>query len=73
MGLIMRIILSVIVSESPALEDDATEMDELFAERRGLATRRVALSKREGAGRRYRLVVDEKGRGDDRELLPLQR
>ena len=42
--------------ESPALGDNARDVEELFAERRGLPTRRVALGKRQGGGRRYRLV-----------------
>lgn len=43
--------------ESPALGDDAKGIDDLYAERRGLATRRVALSRRENGGRKYKQVV----------------
>ena len=47
--------------ESPALGDDAKSMDDLFAERRGLPTRRVALGCDGNGGRRYRLVVTKEG------------
>lgn len=40
--------------EDPLLGDDATKTNDLFTERRGLATRRVAISRRIGGGRRYR-------------------
>ena len=43
--------------ESPALGDNATCIDDLYAERRGMATRRVALGRREDGGRRYKLLV----------------
>ncbi len=55
-----RLSIDAIVAESfesPAWGDDATKIDELFAERRGKATRRIALSRREGGGRRYRRIV----------------
>lgn len=63
-----RLSLAAVVAESfesPALADDAREVYELFAERRGLATRRVALTRREDGGRRYRQVVEkgEDGQG----------
>ncbi|KAL9123749.1 MAG: hypothetical protein Q9217_006851 [Psora testacea] len=62
-----RLSLAAVVAESfesPALGDDATEVDELYAERRGLATRRVALSRREDGGRRYRLIVEKRGESE---------
>ena len=43
--------------ENPALGHDATHVDELYAERRGFATRRVAIGRRVGGGRRYRPIV----------------
>ena len=43
--------------ESPALGDDATEVGDLYAERRGMPTRRVAVVKRKDGGRRYKQVV----------------
>ena len=55
-----RLSIDAIVAESfesPAWGDDATKIDELFAERRGKATRRIALSRRDGGGRRYRQIV----------------
>lgn len=47
--------------ESPTLGDDATRIDDLYAERRGGATKRVALSRRE-CGERYYKLVDVKDR-----------
>ncbi|KAI9716401.1 MAG: hypothetical protein M1828_000343 [Chrysothrix sp. TS-e1954] len=44
--------------ESPALGDDAKSVEELYAERRGLAPRRIALPRREDGGRRYKQIVD---------------
>ena len=55
-----RLSIDAIVAESfesPAWGDDATQIDELYAERGGKATRRIALSKRDGGGRRYRQIV----------------
>ncbi|KAG8526126.1 uncharacterized protein KY384_000119 [Bacidia gigantensis] len=43
--------------ESPALGDDAKSADDLFAERRGLPTRRIAIVKRKGGGRKYKQIV----------------
>ena len=43
--------------ESPAWDDDATQIDELYAERRGEPPRRIALSRRDGGGRHYRQIV----------------
>ena len=43
--------------ESPAWGDDATKIDELFAERRGKLTKRLAFAKCAGGGRRYKRVV----------------
>ena len=55
-----RLSIDAIVAESfesPAWGDDATQIDELYAERRGRATRRIALSRRDGGGRRYRQIA----------------
>ncbi|KAL8651901.1 MAG: hypothetical protein Q9226_004490 [Calogaya cf. arnoldii] len=51
--------------ESPALGDDATDVNMLFAERRGRGenTRRVALVKRMGGGRRFKQIVVPQSRG----------
>lgn len=56
-----RLSLAAVVAEcfeNPALGDDARAVDELYAERRGLATRKVTLKRRDGGARRYGLVVD---------------
>lgn len=42
--------------EDPALGEDAKEEEELYAERRGLPTRRVAIVRREGGGRKFEQV-----------------
>lgn len=47
--------------ENPALGDDARNIDELYAERRGKVTRRVALGKTENGGRRFKLIVIKSG------------
>ena len=55
-----RLSIDAIVAESfesPAWGDDATQTDELFAERRGQAPRRIGLSRRDGGGRRYKQIV----------------
>ena len=55
-----RLSINAVVAESfesPAWGDDATQTDELFAERRGKAPRRIALSRRDGGGRRYKQIV----------------
>ena len=55
-----RLSIDAIVAESfesPAWGDDATQIDELYAERRGKPPRRIALSRRDGGGRRYRQTV----------------
>ncbi|ERF72706.1 hypothetical protein EPUS_04759 [Endocarpon pusillum Z07020] len=68
----VRLSLAAIVAErfeNPALGDDAREIDELYAERRGLATRKVTLQRRNEGGRRYGLVVDQ---GTGEESIPLQ-
>lgn len=54
--------------ESPALGDDARDVDELYAERRGRVTRRVGLGVTENGGRRFRQVVI-KGGTESGELL----
>ena len=76
-----RLSLAAIVAErfeDPALGDDAREVDELYAERRGLETGRVTLKRRaRGGGRRYGLAAvgggagDKKGRSRE-EDVPLQ-
>ncbi|KAI4105111.1 MAG: hypothetical protein L6R37_002915 [Teloschistes peruensis] len=43
--------------ESPAWGDDAKNVDMLFAERRGEGTRRIALVRRRGGGRRFKQIV----------------
>ena len=43
--------------ESPALGEDAITIDDLYAERRGLKTRRVAITKRDGGGRQYQQLA----------------
>lgn len=43
--------------ENPTWGNDATSVDMLFAERRGEATRRIALAKRKGGGRRFKQIV----------------
>lgn len=43
--------------ESPVRGDDAKSVDMLFAERRGEVTRRVALARRAGGGRKFKQVV----------------
>ena len=63
----VRLSLAAVVAESfesPALGDNATCIDELYAERRGLATRKVAISKRADGGRRYRLLVEKEASED---------
>ena len=55
-----RLSVAAIVAESfeaPNLGDDARSVDDLFAERRGRVTRRVALGMGPGGGRRFRQVV----------------
>ncbi|KAL8787290.1 MAG: hypothetical protein Q9213_002281 [Squamulea squamosa] len=48
--------------ENPAYGDDANDVDMLFAERRGRgeSTRRIALVRRAGGGRRFKQLVDTK-------------
>ncbi len=43
--------------ESPVWSDDARDVDMLFAERRGQPTRRIALSRRQDGGRRFKQIV----------------
>ena len=55
-----RLSIDAIVAESfesPAWGDDATQIDKLYAERRGKVIKRIALSRRDGGGRRYRQIV----------------
>ncbi len=64
-----RLSVAAIVAESfeaPNLGEDARSVDDLFAERRGRLTRRVALGTGPGGGRRFRqvIVAGEKGEGD---------
>ncbi|KAL8911289.1 MAG: hypothetical protein Q9171_003536 [Xanthocarpia ochracea] len=44
--------------ENPAWGDDAKDVEMLFAERRGESTRRIALTRRKGGGRRFKQIVD---------------
>ena len=63
-----RLSIAAVVAESfeaPSLGEDARSVDDLFAERRGQVTRRVALEKGPGGGRRFRqIVVAKEGKGD---------
>lgn len=62
-----RLSVAAIVAESfeaPNLGDDARSVDDLFAERRGKLTRRVALGTGLSGGRRFRQVIV---RGEKRE------
>lgn len=59
-----RLSVAAVVAESfenPALGDDARNTDELYAERRGKVTRRVALGKTENGGRRFKQIVIKSG------------
>ena len=53
------------------LGDDAVDLEGLFAERRGLVTKRVVFMRRDGGGRCYRKVDerDEEREEDERRLL----
>lgn len=56
--------------KSPALGDDATKVELLYAERRGTPTRRVALGRNVQGGRCYKPIVlkvgdAENGHGED--------
>ncbi|KAL8857190.1 MAG: hypothetical protein Q9178_006245 [Gyalolechia marmorata] len=44
--------------ENPAWGDDAKNVEMLFAERRGESTRRIALTRRKGGGRRFKQIID---------------
>ena len=60
----VRLSLGAVVAESfenPALGHDAKDIDGLYAERRGMPSRKVAISKRADGGRRYRLLVEKEG------------
>ncbi len=64
-----RLSVAAVVAESfeaPNLGEDARSVDDLFAERRGRVTRRVALWRGQGGGRRFRQVIveGEKGEGE---------
>lgn len=54
--------------ENARLGDDAVDVEELYAERRGLGTMRVAFDRRDGGGRCYRLVGEKEGE-DERRFL----
>ena len=63
-----RLSIEAIVAESfesPAWGDDATQIDELYVERRGKATKKIALSRRDGGGRRYRQIVLREAKEED--------
>ena len=69
-----RLSLAAIVAESfeaPDLADDARSVDDLFAERRGKVTSRVALGMGQGGGRMFRKVSirEEKDEGEDISLV----
>ena len=66
-----RLSVAAIVAESfeaPNLGEDAKSVDDLFAERRGQVTRRVALGMRHGGGRRFRQVIVREEKGDGERL-----
>ena len=66
-----RLSVAAVVAESfenPALGDDAHSVSDLYAERRGKVTRRVALGRAEGGGRRFKQIVI-KGVEESGELL----
>jgi len=52
--------------ESPALGDDATKVELLYAERRGTPTRRVALGRNVQGGRCYKPIVLKVGDAENR-------
>lgn len=69
-----RLSVAAIVAESfeaPNLGDDARSVDDLFAERRGKVTRRVALGMGQGGGRKFRQVIvrGEKSEGESTGLV----
>ena len=67
-----RLSVAAVVAESfenPALGDDAKKIDDLYAERRGLTPRRVALGRKENGGRRYGQIVIKEEQGDEERLL----
>ena len=69
-----RLSVTAIVAESfeaPGLADDARSVEDLFAERRGRVTSRVALGMGPGGGRRFRKVSvrEEKDEGEDISLV----
>ena len=67
----MRLTLAAVVAEcfeDPELGCDAQQVDELYAERRGLPTTRVALSRGDNGGRLHGRIVEKEG-DDDHGLL----
>lgn len=69
-----RLSLTAVVAEgfeNARLGDDAVDVEGLFAERRGMVTKRVAFRRRDGGGRCYRKVddKDEEREEDERRLL----
>lgn len=69
-----RLTLTAVVAEgfeNARLGDDAVNVEGLYAERRGLATTRVAFGRRDRGGRCYRKVdvKDEEREEDERRLL----
>ena len=69
-----RLTLTAVVAEgfeNARLGDDAVNVEGLYAERRGLVTKRVAFVRRDGGGRCYRKVdeKDEEREEDERRLL----
>ncbi|KAL9594914.1 MAG: hypothetical protein Q9219_006769 [cf. Caloplaca sp. 3 TL-2023] len=55
--------------ESPALRDDARDLDELYAERRGRMTRRIAFEVTEHGGRSFRQIDIKGEKNEGGELL----
>ena len=69
-----RLILTAVVAEgfeNASLGDDVVDVEGLFAERRGLVTKRVAFRRKDGGGRCYRMVDEkyEEREEDERRLL----
>lgn len=61
----VRLSSAAIIAESfenPALSDSAKDIDDLFAERRGLPTRKIALVKNVNGGRKFKLIVESPNR-----------
>ncbi len=73
-----RLSIAAIVAESfeaPGLGEDARCVDDLFAERRGRVTRRVALGRARGGGRRFKQVIvrEERRQSELLGLVPVEK